>query len=105
MGNKGEIPAWVWRVLFERSGVSVLVEACPAGWRGGAFHRVALKEESIPPEADQKCLSYCGLDRSVEIGRIPFFFFFFKSDKEVDKQSRSWMCGFHSDVTVEAFAC
>lgn len=75
MGNKGEIPAWVWRVLFERSGVSVLVEACPAGWRGGAFHRVALKEESIPPEADQKCLSYCGLDRSVEIGRIPFFFF------------------------------
>lgn len=77
MGIKSEIPAWIWRVLFERSGVSVLVEVCPVMWRGGAFHRVALKEESILPEAGKKCLSSCGLDRSVEIGKIGLGFVFF----------------------------
>lgn len=50
------------------------------------------------------CLSSYGLDQSEKVINWKHTFpLLFSSVKEVDKQSMQWICGFHSDVAMEAF--
>ncbi|KAI1237829.1 hypothetical protein IHE44_0013916 [Lamprotornis superbus] len=61
---------------------------CPAGLRGWVgFTKRAVKEERVASEETKMYLSSYGLDQM----------------KEVDKQSMQGICGFHSDVAMEAF--
>lgn len=94
------------QAVFEESSLKEVVEASwgedsAAGLRGGiGFTKRALKEERFGLEAGKMCLSSYGLDRSAKtINWMNIFFLI----SERSRQSRRWICGFHSDVALEAF--